>query len=410
MPKGYKIKRYDNIYQKPGISPFRFTIILLAIAAVAFLGVSLYGPIRDFASGRIARHLASASSSVASQPEAGPQEGKTGSAPETPPPTAETDLPALQLSELRGVLIPHEELLRGDIKGFVESTGLTDVNAVLIDLKDVRGGVLYRSTQPLAATLGESGAGLLDLKTAVSQINAAGYHAVARLYAFRDASAALADEAMGITQSGGLLWLDADSNGKTWLNPYSPDAQQYITDLALEAVDSGVSSILLTGVQFPVGQKLSSADYGEWAKNKSKSDVLREYVENLRAKAGEKGASVFCYTPADTILGLGLGRYGDALPQSIYGDPLGVGAMPALFGSSFRTEGLALSEPVKNPYDTVKTVTQAVQNAATPVKTPILFVQGYSDEALGANYTSTQVNEQIRALGECGLESYVVLY
>jgi hypothetical protein len=129
------------------------------------------------------------------------------------------------------------------------------IDTVQLDLKDGDGQVVYDSEVPRAREIGAV-AGLYDLDAAVTAVESRGGRVVGRIAAFRDpvlAGAALAAGQAGqvVQQTGGGPW---DNGEGPWTNPAHPAVRRYNLDLAIEAVNRGVTDILWDDARVPTAE------------------------------------------------------------------------------------------------------------------------------------------------------------
>lgn len=286
-------------------------------------------------------------------------------------------------------------------------------NAVLFDLKDENGALHYQSAAPLAAeaeTIAADALTLEQLKAALGTMKAKGFAAIPRLYAFKDPTAPFELPSAKITleSAPGLTWLDnsKDKGGKPWLNPYAPDAHQYIIDLAKELAVAGFPAVMLDGVQFP--NQTSSAYYGSSELTSlSHQAVLQKFIADLTDAVGES-CRVMQTMPGLSAFGEGTEPFG--------GNPVTFGAatvapvlMPSTLGSRLSAGETSLSDPASSPYDAVKLAARQVQlrlelmsEADRPAMMPWLQGDGYSTE---------QIKRQIAAATEIlGNDASYILY
>lgn len=286
------------------------------------------------------------------------------------------------------------------------------LNAVVFDLKDSEGNLLYASATELAQQAQSAGSGALTLdalKAAFDQIGAQGMAPVPRLYAFQDHVAPRQLSAAKITlpDQPTWTWYDGDpkNGGRPWLNPYSPVAHRYITDMIKELKTLGASTVLLDGVQFP--KRTSGASFGntEYA-SQSKAEVLATFIAS--ANTAMDGGRVILSAPGLAALGTDTTVYG--------GNPVTFGAggvapvlMPATLGSSLTAGDAQVEAPASHPYEAVKAALaqiqlrlQVIDQAKRPALTP--WLQGYDCSA-------DAIKEQIRAVTEVlGKDASYLLY
>ena len=329
----------------------------------------------------------------ASRPAATPE----GSAP--PADTPEPDTPAG--GALKAFYLPTAQLADdAKLAASLSAAKAAGFNAVVFDLKDSEGNLLYASSTELALQVpAASGALSADaLKAAFDRILAQGMAPVPRLYAFQDHVAPRHLSAAKITlpDQPTWTWYDGDpkNGGKPWLNPYSPVAHRYITDMLKELKAAGASTILLDGVQFP--KRTSGASFGntEYAAQ-SKAEVLATFIAS--ANAAMDGGRVVLSAPGLAALGADTAVYG--------GNPVTFGAggaapvlAPATLGSKLTVGDTQVENPTAHPYEAVKAALsqiqlrlQVIDAAKRPALTP--WIQGYDCSA-------ADIKEQIRAVTE----------
>lgn len=408
--KPHKIKRYKSISKSDSYGrTVRRKVILGALAAflLFLLGWMLYQPVYDFLTGGLAEQLEKRppASSGASSDAPDPAESQ----PEEPPLPAEPEPEA----GFRALYLPVSLLHTSTLEPLLSTMKAAGLDAALIELKGTDGRLIYQSAVPDAVSIGAVSEQPVDLSALLAMLKAQGIRPIARIHAFRDplAGGRIADAGVKYQQTQ-MLWLDnsKENGGKPWLNPYSSQAQNYVTALALEAANLGFEHIILDSFHFPVGYGLHLAGYGEAAGSTAKNAVLRQYADALRTTLAAKNTGLSVYTPATSAMGINEERFGGS-PLTLSGESVALGVMPGLFGAKFEAQGLSLTAPVQSPYDTVRAVlTRVMQNARDVEIIP--FLQSYTDRSIAyevnKNYTWLDVKEQIRAVEELGIHSYVV--
>ncbi len=414
MAKNHKIKRYNNIYRVSGKRKAAKTAgILLLVGLLAAVGWFLYPPVYDFIlsygqAGKVPLPPEpSESSSLSQQPSSGSQS-------ETLPPAQEPDE-----GQLKMAYVPHNVAANAaTLDSYINALPKGYINTVVLDLKNQQGQVLY-ATGVAAATRSKAVvADAYSLADVVQHFKAAGIQVVGRFWAFKDHYAPLALYDASVKYLGTEYnWLDnsVESGGKPWLNPHHPEAQQYLLSLVDESLNAGVSGIVMAGVQFPEGYSLEKADYGTTA---PRSEALAAFMAKVQQQVAAKdGIGCWGYFSAPTLLAPPegkLGPYGESLTTLTRSAGLIVEVMPALFGAELALPGgPAIAAPITKPYETVKAVLAAagVDGSGQPV---VPVVQAYTQQGYAAaynlTYTKAQVDAQLKAAAEQGLESGYLLY
>ncbi|MEG2174936.1 MAG: putative glycoside hydrolase, partial [Oscillospiraceae bacterium] len=135
------------------------------------------------------------------------------------------------------------------------------------------------------------------------QIKEMGMVPVARVHAFRDDMATHFNRGLAVGYfDTGTMWLDnaPELGGRAWLNPYSSQARQYVTDLAVELTRAGFGAVVLDSVQFPSGVGLNKTGYGTEAVG-THAEVLSAFLRTTESAVQAAGGEALLYLHADSI-------------------------------------------------------------------------------------------------------------
>lgn len=316
---------------------------------------------------------------------------------------------------IKAVYMPENILLNANLRtNFLTGLAGTEVNSVLFDVKNSNGVVNYKSSVAAVAEAEALSPYAIDLAAFVAELEALGLRPVGRIHAFKDplAASVLREAMVKYKGNDEWGWLDnsAELGGKPWLNPYSEVAWNYLLDIQHEVSTLGVKEIILDSVHFPVGFSLEFADYGEKSATVSRTQILKEFVENFKKSAKNDGTEILVYVPITSIIGVEQERYGGN-PADFAGNSLAVGTMPSLFGNAFSSGDFMLEAPSKTPYETVDKALKEVA-AKLGSKRVVAFVQHYTssniDPLYNKFYTAEDYAEELRALAENGVSSYIL--
>jgi hypothetical protein len=181
---------------------------------------------------------------------------------------------------------PEDKVLRGlYIRGpTVESQlflGLLDhmtergINLMVLDAKDYDGILTYDSKVPLAVETGATKrAPIRDLARTIRFIHDRQIRVAMRISCFEDELVAKAKTNLLPLSK----WKRPYPIG--WLDPANPEAQQYVIDLAKEAMDAGVDEIQLDYVRYPV-LGIKNADFDLTKGKTPKTVVIRDFVRKV---------------------------------------------------------------------------------------------------------------------------------
>lgn len=157
-----------------------------------------------------------------------------------------------------------------DILDLIERT---ELNAVVVDIKDYSGYVLYDSSVPLVERLGTKSVRIRDLAALVSVLHERGVYAIARQTVFQDPVLAEKKPEWAFHRKGGGLW--RDRKGLAWVNPANGEVWHYNLAIAKEAIRAGFDEINFDYVRFPSDGNMATVAYTHG--NREKHDVMRDF-------------------------------------------------------------------------------------------------------------------------------------
>jgi hypothetical protein len=189
----------------------------------------------------------------------------------------------------------HGESVRDDLDSFVQMAMDTELNALMIDLKDESGLVWYDTANPTAIDVGAAHAAY-DLQSVVGKAHANGLYVIGRLVVFNDPVAAVRMPEMAVWDTATNSPYEA--NGQYFLDPTDPAARKYGIDLAVEACNAGVDEVQFDYVRFPDNRRESAVFDGGVSPETRLTAItsfLSEAVSTLRPLGCAVAADVFGY-------------------------------------------------------------------------------------------------------------------
>ncbi len=272
---------------------------------------------------------------------------------------------------------------------FVTMVDETELNALMVDLKDETGQVMYRSDVPTVAEVG-AGAGRYDLEEVVTVAHERDLYVIGRLVAFQDPIAALARPEMSV-------WDEATgapftSGGQYFLDPTDPDARAYALDLADEACSMGVDEIQFDYIRFPDARpETVTFDAGITIDIRAETirGFLVEAVALLHPQECAVAVDVFGFVTTVADDG-GIGQNWEDITSVV--DV----ASPMLYPSHYDTGWYGLEVPNQHPREVVE---QALSDAMRRLNRQVVVRPWLQD----FGYTPAQVRAQVEVAEEYGL-------
>ena len=181
---------------------------------------------------------------------------------------------------------PEDKALRGvHIRSFVaagkhfaqllDQMAARGMNVVVLDVKDADGKITFPSQVPLAGEIGAVRApAIRHLARVIQFVHEHGIRVSMRIVCFHDELLARVRGDLAVQS----MWGKPLRGG--WLDPKNDEAQQYLIDLATEAMDAGADEIQLDYVRYPV-EKIEGADFGLKGTKLTKPKVIRDFVRRM---------------------------------------------------------------------------------------------------------------------------------
>jgi len=282
------------------------------------------------------------------------------------------------------------------------------VNALVIDVKDDRGFVLYPSRVPLAHAIGADTNRPMSpkrLRAILDTLRANGIFPIARIVVAKDPLLASRKLEWAIKRKSDLQpWLD--KNGRPWLDASQRGIWQYAADLAREAYDLGFSEVQFDYVRFPDEDRIIHEAVFPLANGRTRAQIIRDqlgYTRGLLASANvPMTIDVFGLTATDTT-DMGIGQ-----KWEMFVDRADV-VLPMVYPSHFAPGTYGVANPNAHPYTMIDRAIKDMKRRSSSIAHAARIVPWYQDFTLGPpHYEAEHVRAQIRAGYDNGVPSWVL--
>ncbi len=319
---GHSYRRNNRrIYRRSiGGTILRWVLTIAVVALVLFLGWKLYQPVSDWlADITLPTFEWGEKSGTEEQPVSPEQNTEEPQTPAVTPPKAERPKEEIILEVMtpaKKTAYLSEEIMMDPalFEKAIADAKASGMDSIMFDLKDRDGWLIYAIEYKDGVDDYYTGH-TIDLDAAVQQIKDAGLKPIASIYTFMDRRFQQAETYAGILYQGTeSFWLDnaLDAGGKSWLNPYSPMARDYICKLLDDAAEAGFEEIVLREFRFPIGYSMEMMEF-VYDNGQSKQDCLKEADDLFREHAKQLGMELWIEYPAVAFGGDVRPYGGDAL-------------------------------------------------------------------------------------------------
>ncbi|HVZ77509.1 MAG TPA: putative glycoside hydrolase [Gemmatimonadaceae bacterium] len=309
---------------------------------------------------------------------------------------------------VRGLYVNRWATLDPRIWALIGVAERTEVNALVVDVKDDRGLVLYRSQVPLAHAIGADTTTPLPaerVRAILDTMRAHDIYPIARIVVAKDPLLASHRRDWAVTRaSDGAPWLDA--NGTPWLDPHHREIWAYAADLAEEAVRLGFSEVQFDYVRFPDDPRLDREAAFPLAQGRSRASVIREQLGYLHARMQAlhvpMAIDVFGLTGSDTT-DMGIGQQWEQ-----FVDRADV-VQPMDYPSHFAPGTYGIDEPNARPYETIAHALSDALQRSRGIAHAARIVPWYQDFTRGdPPYDAAQVRAQMQAGYDHGIYGWLL--
>ena len=310
---------------------------------------------------------------------------------------------------VRGLYVNRWAALGQRMWELIDVAKRTEVNALVIDVKDDRGFVLYHSRVPLAREIGADTNRAMSyrrVRMVLDSMRTYGIYPIARIVVVKDPLLAEHKLEWSIKQRADPTkpWLD--KNGRPWLDAHQRGVWQYAADLAKEAVNLGFSEVQFDYVRFPDEKRLVREATFPLANGRVRAQVIREQLAftrgELKSTRVPMTIDVFGLTATDTT-DMGIGQQWEMFIDQADA------VLPMVYPSHFAPGTYKLSNPNASPHATIDHAMKDANRRSTGIANAAKIVPWYQDFTLGPpRYGAAEVRAQIRAGYENGVKSWML--
>lgn len=303
----------------------------------------------------------------------------------------------------------------------------TELNSVVIDIKDYTGMVSFRAEDVDLAEAYATHCPVRDMREFVYDLNQRGIYVIGRITVFQDKNLANKRPDLAVLrESDRAVWLD--NKGISFTDPSAEEVWDYHVRLSKESYNLGFDELNFDYIRFPSDGPMRDIHFPH-SKERDKADVMEDFFNYLHNELKDIGvvtsADLFgLTTSANDDLGIGQ-VWEKALPYFDYLSPM---VYPSHYMYGFK----GLGNPNHHPYEVVKwSMNDAIErtvSATSTIKTigaerigtstPAIYTKEVFDKSVirpwlqdfryGGPYTAEDVRLQIDAVYDAGLDSWML--
>ncbi|HEX6139832.1 MAG TPA: putative glycoside hydrolase [Candidatus Limnocylindria bacterium] len=313
---------------------------------------------------------------------------------------------ALQPFVARGLYAPSAVFeAPGRLDQMLDLIDRTEVNAMVIDVKETDGNLYWSTELPAAVKAGAvMDHPLFDLAELLPKLKERGIYTIARMVVMKDNTVGRSRPELAVRNSAtGQPW--TDFRGGVWLDPYNPGVAEYIAALAGDLADKGFDEVQLDYVRF-----YSDGDYSVAQTNLPNMQSFRlPAIRRLFRLVGERLAAEKTFFAADVF------------PISfIAPDDQGIGQRPEVimpyvdyfcpmvYPSHYGPGTFGIAQPNEHPYEIIDQTLEIMNEQKQGL--PMVIRPWIQDFGYGSfrAYTANDVRAEMKALADNQAQGWMI--
>lgn len=319
---------------------------------------------------------------------------------------------------IRGVYVTGHSAGGARFENLVELMNTTDLNAMVIDIKDDFGNITYVPDEDSElASLDIGKRYIKDPKKMLKELEQNEIYPIGRIVVFKDS--VLAEKRHDLTfMDGDKVW--KNGRGESFVNPFMKEVWDHNVNIAIEAAKMGFQEIQFDYVRFPEGfEKRHDAlkyvfeDYEESELDpvQRRVEAITDFVEYAREKLHPYGVkvSVDIFGYAATLAEApGIGQNFSRISEN-------VDVISSMIYPSHWTSYFGIQKPDLEPYRLVSEYAKVENEVLGALENPPIsrpWIQDFSAPWLGAGnylkYGKAEVDAQIKGLKDNGIDEYLL--
>ena len=313
----------------------------------------------------------------------------------------------------------------------------TEINAVVIDIKDFSGYIAYDAAVPEADEYHSKSIRIRDIDFLIKKLHQEKIYTIARITVFQDPIVAkkrpdLAIHSRSLTPANSSpLWFD--NKNLAWIDPGAREYWDYIISISKDAAEHGFDELNYDYVRFPSDGDLGDMSFSFWDNKTEKRAMIKEFFKYIRQGLPNERLSIDLFG-FSTIQNNDLG-VGQIIEDSFeYFDYV----CPMIYPSHYSDWFLGYQNPAEHPYEVVEnsmagalrkldSYKQIEENKEKPAESPsdpeaqqadngadikagreekVVLRPWLQDFNLGAVYDSEMVKAEIKAVEDTAGDNF----
>jgi hypothetical protein len=281
----------------------------------------------------------------------------------------------------------------------------TELNAVVIDIKDSTGRVSFTIDDPLINEIGSPENRINNIRELTSLLHSKNIYIIGRISVFQDPYLTKLKPEWAIKKkSDGTIW--KDKKGLSFLDPTNKKVHEYILALAQDSYNEGFDEINLDYIRYPSDGNIKDINYN-LLPGKTRADNLETFFKYISTEIKKNdnipiSADVFGLTTEATD-DMGIGQVWEKIIP--YFDFIS----PMVYPSHYPTNYAGYKNPALYPYEVINRALISAVVKSKAINQNIAKIRPWlQDFDLGATYTKEMIQTEMKAVYDNGLNGWML--
>lgn len=273
----------------------------------------------------------------------------------------------------------------------------TEINAVVIDIKNEYGHIAYKGNVEEAREIGAyNKATIDDIREFVAELKRQGLYVIGRMVVFKDHLFATRHPNLAIKNAMGETWINNEK--LAWGNPASTIVRNYNVQIAREAARFGFDEINFDYIRFPASKTIR---FGKENTQTNRVQAISSFLKQAKEALADTGVKIsvdtygyVCWNRNDT----GIGQKLEEMEK--YADFI----CPMLYPSGFHLGIPEYKDPMKHMYEVIfYTLEEAYNRTGIDRRRFRPWLQAFRDYSFDKRpFRAKEIREQITASEDFG--------
>ncbi|MFA6355174.1 MAG: putative glycoside hydrolase [Candidatus Paceibacterota bacterium] len=281
----------------------------------------------------------------------------------------------------------------------------TELNAIVIDVKDSTGRVSFDMAVPAVQKEGSIEKRISNIRALTNMLHEKNVYIIGRVSVFQDPYMTKKHPEMAVTKkSDGTVW--EDRKGLSFLDPAKKEVHDYILAVAKGAYDEGFDEINFDYIRYPSDGNMKDINY-HLTTGETRSDNIEKFFKYLSTEMKKEknipiSADLFGLT-TEAMDDMGIGQVWEkALP---YFDFL----CPMVYPSHYPAGHMGYKNPNAYPYEVINQALVSAIKKTDKVSGDKNKIRAWlQDFDMGTIYTKEMVQKEFKAVYDNDLTSWML--